>query len=102
MNVDYFMNEALLEAKKALALKEIPVGAILVDNKTEKIISRNYNQMNRLVNYLDSVESPHSGADTLERLQQDFKNFYTQYDKRREKTFEKTFSPEMVEWYVGL
>tara|TARA_Y100001970_G_scaffold229077_1_gene284065 strand:- start:118 stop:549 length:432 start_codon:yes stop_codon:yes gene_type:complete len=40
------MNEALLEAEKALSSKEIPVGAILVDNQTEEIISRNYNKMN--------------------------------------------------------
>ena len=44
MNVDYFMNEALLEANKALAYEEIPVGGIIVDNSTEEIIARNYNQ----------------------------------------------------------
>ena len=68
----------------------------------DELHEHEYNQMNRLINYLESVDSPHAGADTLERLQQDFKNFYSQYDKRRGKTFEKTFSPEMVEWYVGL
>ena len=68
----------------------------------DELHEHEYNQINRLVNYLDSVDSPHAGADTLERLQQDFKKFYTQYDKRRGKTFEKTFSPEMVEWYVGI
>ena len=84
---------------KQKAIKLINERAILYKDELHE---HEYNQMNRLVNYLDSVDSPHSGADTLERLQQDFKKFYTQYDKRREKTFEKTFSPEMVEWYVGL
>ena len=84
---------------KQRAIKLINERAILYKDELHE---HEYNQMNRLVNYLDSVDSPHSGADTLERLQQDFKNFYTQYAKRREKTFEKTFSPEMVEWYVGL
>ncbi len=84
---------------KQKAIKLINERAILYKDELHE---HEYNQMNRLVNYLDSVDSPHSGADTLERLQQDFKKFYTQYDKRRGKTFEKTFSPEMVEWYVGI
>ncbi len=56
MNVDYFMNEAIVEANKALAFNEIPVGAVIVDNNTEKIISRNYNQMNRLNNAIRHCE----------------------------------------------
>ncbi len=71
MNVDYFMNEALIEAKKALALKEIPVGAIIVDNNTEKIISRNYNQMNRLNNAIKHCEI-NLIFDTCEKLNQKY------------------------------
>ena len=47
MNVDYFMNEALLEAKKAFTSNEIPIGAVIVDNLSNEIISRNYNQVNK-------------------------------------------------------
>lgn len=39
---EYFMNIALIEAKKALAIDEVPIGAIVVQNN--KIISRGYNQ----------------------------------------------------------
>ena len=60
------------------------------------------NQMNRLIHYLETVDSPHAGADTLEKLQSDFKQFYQQYDQRRNKNFNKTFSKEMVEWYGKL
>ena len=60
------------------------------------------NQMNRLIHYLQSVDSPHSGADTMDKLQHDFKNFYKQYDQRRQKNFNSTFSKEMVEWYGKL
>jgi organic radical activating enzyme len=60
------------------------------------------NQMNRLIHYLESVDSPHSGADTMDKLQHDFKNFYKQYDQRRQKNFDSTFSKEMVEWYGKL
>ena len=56
MNVDYFMNEALVEANKALLYKEIPVGGVLVDNNTKKIISRNYNQINKLNNAIKHCE----------------------------------------------
>lgn len=39
---EYFMNEALKEAKKAYEKLEVPVGAIIV--KDNKIIARAYNQ----------------------------------------------------------
>ena len=56
MNVNYFMNEALLEAKKGLSYNEIPVGAILVDNDTQEVISRHYNQMNTFNNAIKHCE----------------------------------------------
>jgi organic radical activating enzyme len=55
----------------------------------------------RLIEYLNSVESPHAGASSLDVLQKDFKTFYTQYDQRRNKDFIKTF-PELSEWYDSL
>jgi len=42
----YYMNEALKEAKKALLLKEVPVGAVIVYN--DKIIARAYNKREAL------------------------------------------------------
>ena len=56
MNVDYFMNEALLEAKKAFTFNEIPIGAIIVDNISNEIISRNYNQVNKSSNAINHCE----------------------------------------------
>ena len=55
----------------------------------------------RLIEYLNSVESPHAGASSLDILQKDFKTFYTQYDQRRNKDFIKTF-PELKDWYGNL
>lgn len=55
----------------------------------------------RLIEYLNSVESPHAGASSMDILQKDFKTFYTQYDQRRNKDFIKTF-PELKEWYGNL
>jgi tRNA(adenine34) deaminase len=43
---EYWMEMALREAQAALARKEVPVGAIIVQN--EKIIGRGYNQIETL------------------------------------------------------
>ena len=39
----YYMNEALLEAQKAAALDEVPIGAVLVDKNTGEIVARAHN-----------------------------------------------------------
>jgi len=54
-----------------------------------------------LIDYLDVVKTPHAGAATQEKLQKDFKAFYSQYDKRSGKDFAKTF-PIIGEWYNGI
>jgi organic radical activating enzyme len=59
------------------------------------------NHMNRLINYLDRVDTPHSEAFDMPKLLNDFRQFYTQYDQRRGKDFVTTF-PVLAEWYNGL
>ena len=59
------------------------------------------NHIQRLIDYLDVVKTPHAGAAEQTKLQKDFKTFYSQYDKRRNKDFEKTF-PIIGEWYRGI
>ena len=56
MNVDFFMKEAIIEADKAYNLNEIPVGGILVDNITNKIVARNYNTVNKNKNAIKHCE----------------------------------------------
>ena len=46
MNINYFMNKALEEANKAYIANEVPVGAIIIDNKNLKIISSGHNLVN--------------------------------------------------------
>ena len=43
---EYWMKQALIQADKALQLKEVPVGAIIV--KDNKVIGRGYNQKEQL------------------------------------------------------
>ena len=59
------------------------------------------NHVNRLINYLDRVHTPHSEAFDLSKLHNDFGQFYAQYDSRRGKDFATTF-PTLTDWYNEL
>jgi len=59
------------------------------------------NQLLRLIDYLNTVKTPHSEAFELPKLLNDFKQFYTQYDTRRNKNFAETF-PLLADWYQTL
>jgi len=58
-------------------------------------------QVERLIEYLHTVETPHSEAFEMPKLHNDFKQFYSQYDKRRGKNFSETF-PKLRNWYETL
>ena len=60
-----------------------------------------HNHLQRLIDYLDVVKTPHSESFDLPKLLNDFKQFYTQYDQRRGKNFENTF-PHLAKWYNDL
>lgn len=59
------------------------------------------NHVQRLIDYLDVVKSPHSDAFEMPKLHNDFKQFFTQYDRRRGKDFATTF-PTLAEWYNDI
>ena len=59
------------------------------------------NHVQRLIDYLDVVKTPHSEAFDRPKLLNDFKQFYTQYDQRRGKNFAETF-PNLKEWYESI
>ena len=71
-------------------------------NKNNKLLHEfELNQLQRLIDYLDVVKTPHLGAAEQSVLQQDFKKFFTQYDERRGKNFTETF-PALANWYNSL
>ena len=71
-------------------------------NKSNALIHEmELNQLQRLIDYLDVVKTPHLGAAELDILQNDFKKFYAQYDQRRNKDFVKTF-PNLADWYNNI
>ena len=59
------------------------------------------NHVQRLIDYLDVVKTPHSEAFEMPKLLNDFKQFYTQYDQRRDKGFAVAF-PNLAEWYDSI
>jgi organic radical activating enzyme len=68
-------------------------------HKNNKLLHQfELNQLQRLIDYLDVVITPHAGAAEQSVLQQDFKKFFTQYDQRRNKNFTETF-PSLADWY---
>tara|TARA_B100002003_G_C13802165_1_gene395920 strand:- start:85 stop:630 length:546 start_codon:yes stop_codon:yes gene_type:complete len=60
------------------------------------------NQTQRLIDYLDVVNTPHAEAFEQAKLKHDFKNFWAQYDKRRNKSFRETWPKELIDWYNVL
>ena len=80
-------------------------------NKLQDFLTRNINnpylqeheinQTQRLIDYLDVVKTPHSDTFEMPALRNDFKQFYSQYDRRRGKDFVKTF-PNLKTWYNTL
>jgi hypothetical protein len=60
-----------------------------------------FNHLQRLIDYLDVVKTPHSEAFELDKLRNDFREFYIQYDQRRDKNFSNTF-PVLDHWYQTL
>ena len=56
MNINFFMNEAINQAKYAYDNGEVPVGGILVDSKTNTIIEKSYNKVNKEKNAIFHCE----------------------------------------------
>lgn len=58
--------------------------------------------LKRLIDYLNYVKTPYTGAVSQEDLWKDMKSFYSQYDARRDKNLPKTFNKELVKWYKSI
>jgi len=75
---------------------------VLIKYKDSNLLQEHeHNHLQRLIDYLDVVKTPHSEAFDMPKLHNDFKQFYTQYDQRRGKNFIETF-PSMTEWYGSI
>ncbi len=56
MNINFYMDKALDEANKALLLDEVPIGAVLVNNQSNKIITSAHNMVNLMKNSMAHAE----------------------------------------------
>ena len=70
-------------------------------NQTNRLHEFELTQLDRLIEYLQVVDKPHSEGFDIPKLHNDFKKFYTQYDIRRNHTFARAF-PELEAWYESL
>jgi hypothetical protein len=74
----------------------------LDNNQTDPLLHEHeINHMQRLIDYLDVVKTPHSDAFDMPKLHNDFKQFFSQYDQRRGKNFANTF-PQLNDWYNDI
>jgi organic radical activating enzyme len=55
----------------------------------------------RLISYVNIIETPHSYDTDLEKNRKDFKKFYTQYSYRRNKPID-VFPQEFLQWFNTL
>lgn len=55
----------------------------------------------RLIAYVNVIETPHSYDTDIEKNRRDFKRFYTQYSSRRNKPIE-VFPEEFLQWFNTL
>jgi len=74
---------------------------LTVNRNSEFVQPHEKEHLKRLIDYLDVVKTPHSEAFDMPKLHNDFKQFYEQYDLRRQKSFENSF-PLLADWYNEL
>jgi len=71
----------------------------LANNKNSELLhNMEIEQVERLIEYLQNETNQITNRENVVKW---FKNYFTQYDKRRGKDFEKTF-PIIGEWYRGI
>jgi organic radical activating enzyme len=96
-----FQSALILPTKIRTEYKNQLVDFMNRHQDSEFIHDYEWNQLQRLVDYLDVVKTPHSEAFDLDKLSNDFGQFFTQYDQRRGKNFALTF-PNLAKWYNNL
>lgn len=71
------------------------------DQNVGDLIGNEKSDVERLISYVNVIETPHLYDDDLELNRKDFRRFYDQYSKRRNKTVD-VFPEEFLQWYRTL
>ena len=58
--------------------------------------------INRLIDYLDIVKTPHKNTAETPKLYNDFKSFFEQFDERSGFDFKTVFKGPIADWYESL
>lgn len=96
-----FQSPLILPADIKAHYKENLSQWLLQHKDCEYMHEHEINHMLRLIDYLDIVKTPHSDTFEMPKLHNDFYQFFSQYDTRRNKNFKNTF-PNLKEWYDSL
>jgi organic radical activating enzyme len=96
-----FQSPLVLSDQLRTHYRERLIGFLTQHKDSNLLEEHEHNHLQRLIDYLDVVKTPHSEAFDMPKLLNDFKQFYTQYDQRREKDFVSTF-PTLKDWYQTL
>lgn len=86
--------EEWVKCEKFLATKDTNGALVLNESELE--------QIHRLIDYLDTVKTPHSNTADQPKLYNDFRSFYEQYDTRRGKDFRNTFPQLYVDFIDSI
>ena len=68
----------------------------------EKLSEGEKASIQRLIDYLDIVKTPHKNTAETPKLYNDFKAFFSQFDVRRVHNFRETFKGPIADWYETL
>ena len=71
-------------------------------NNVTILLQSEIERLKWLIDYLDIVETPHDNTADQDKLYSDFKNFYEQYDQRRNKNFRTTFPKIFVDFIDSI
>ena len=96
-----FQSALILPAELKLQARQQLLEFMSQHRDADYMHEHEHRHLQRLVDYLDVVTTPHSEAFDIYRLRQDFRKFFQQYDQRRGKNFGDTF-PEMKDWYDSI
>lgn len=78
-----------------------------LNNNRSRMQRHEIDGFERTIKYIEEIDEGHNIGgrhSNLEKRQGDFFNFYSQYDRRRNKSITESFTnwPEMIEWYSSL
>lgn len=97
-----FQSAAILPSEIKTFYKEKLHDWFLTDRPQKMLSEGERASIQRLIDYLDIVKTPHKNTSDQNKLYNDFKAFFSQYDIRRGKDFRSTFDSTMTQWFDSI